>query len=137
MAPYPYYQTNAAYNPSSQPIGGIMAAGLVGAAITGTIAAARGLREVQDGAKEPSRAVVSIAKEALGGGVALAAGAAVAKTLFHSSRLGFVAMLAVGIGAKYTYDSLTAKVYCDNEKDETVSESPKPAKAVKKAQGKS
>ena len=93
----------------SIPVSGILAAGMVGAAITATLVAARELREVKQENKDNVEALGNIAKESLGGGIAVAAGAAVAKTFFRSSTLGFAAMLAVGIGTKYAYDAVIAK----------------------------
>ena len=102
------------YNPlhTSLHLGGVVAAGIAGAAVTGTVAAARDLRKVKDGEKDKDEVIKTVAKEALGGGLAVAAGAAVAKAVFRTSPLGFVAMLAVGVGAKYAYDTFVSKKCC-------------------------
>ena len=126
MAHYPYNPLNTSLH-----MGGVAAAGIVGAAITGTVAAARDIRKVKNGEKDKEEVIKAVAKEALGGGLAVAAGAAVAKTIFRTNPLGFVAMLAVGVGAKYAYDTYVSR-HCsccaaDGTCDETA-ESEKKAK---------
>ena len=130
--------TNQAYQSlasSSSSLGGLAATGLAGAVVSGTVAAAKGMREVREG-KDRSEIVRTVARESLGGGLALAAGAFVARSLFRSTPLGFVAMLAVSIGAKYAYDgfadSLQEKVCCTCQSEEAA-EAKNTGKPVKKA----
>lgn len=90
------------------PINGIAAMGVAGALVTGSVAAAREFRNTQTDDETKTNALAKVGKEALGGGIAWAAGAAVAKTLFRSNILGIVAMVAVSAGVKYAYDGLLA-----------------------------
>ena len=134
---YPQY-TNQAYQgmvSNSASLGAVAATGLAGALVGGAVAAAKGAREIKEG-KDKSELVRVVAKEALGSGLALAAGAFVAKSLFRSTPLGFVSMLAVSIGAKYVYDglacSLAEKVCCSCQ-TEAVAETKPAAGGGKKA----
>ena len=132
MAHYPFNHFH-----TSMHLGGVAAAGVVGAAVTGAVAAARDLRKVKEGEMDKETAIKTVAKEALGGGLAVAAGAAVAKTLFRTSPLGFVAMLAVGVGAKYAYDTYVSKCCCccaaPDACAETAEAEEKPKKGAKAA----
>lgn len=130
MYQYQQYQTypqNQTLTRSAIPTGGIVAMGLAGAVITAVAATARGLRELKDGDATRSEVIGEVAKEALGGGLATAAGAAVAGTVFRSNALSLVAMAAVGIGVKYVYDGMVGSA-CKAVTAESV-----PAKASKKA----
>ena len=89
---------------NTAPVGGVVAMGVAGALITGAVSAAQEIRKVKEGEEDRAQAVSRVAKESLGGGLALATGAVVAKTLFRSTGLGLIAMLAVGAGVKYAYD---------------------------------
>jgi hypothetical protein len=128
---YPQYQQYQTYPQSplrtALPTGGIVAMGLAGAVITAIGATARGLRETKAGEITRSEMIVDVAKEALGGGLATAAGAAVAGTVTRSGALSLAAMAAVGIGVKYVYDGMVGSV-CQTAPAETA-----PVKAVKKA----
>jgi hypothetical protein len=119
---YPQTQTRTVL-----PVGGIVAMGLAGAVITAVGATARGLRDAKDGAKTRAEVVTDVAREALGGGLATAAGAAVAGTVFRSGALSLAAMAAVGIGVKYVYDGMAASV-CSAAPAEAA-----PAKPAKKS----
>lgn len=119
---YPQTQTRPAL-----PVGGVVAMGLAGAVITAIGATARGLRDAKTGAKTRSEVIGDVAKEALGGGLATAAGAAVAGAVFRSNALSLAAMAAVGIGVKYAYDGMVGSV-CTAAPAEAA-----PAKPAKKA----
>ena len=88
---------------------GTIAAGVAGALITGSMTAAREARE--KGADKEKRAefASNVVKESVTGGLAVAVGVAVAKTLFRSNILGIIAMAAVSAGAKYAIDEFAAK----------------------------
>ena len=105
-------------------MGGIVAVGVAGALLTATFSAAKEIRKVRQEGKDSTEAVVSVAKESLGAGLATAAGAMVGRTFFRSSALGVAAMLAARVGVMYAYEGLTAP--------KTVEEVPAPAKSVKK-----
>lgn len=121
MYPSEYKKTNV---PSAPAAGGIVAMGVAGALVTGSVAAATELRK-KENAQCRGQTVMRVGKEALGGGIAWATGAAVAKTLFRSNILGIVAMVAVSAGVKYAYDGLTAPKEAEAEKKTP------PAKAAK------
>ncbi|MDQ7832573.1 MAG: hypothetical protein RDU30_12630 [Desulfovibrionaceae bacterium] len=95
---YPLRQTGL-------PVGAITAMGAAGAIIGGTAAAAKDLRQVKEGDMTREAAAGHILKEALGSGLATAAGA-VAGTFFRSGVLGLAAMAVVGVGTKYLYDGV-------------------------------
>lgn len=90
------------------PINGVVAMGVAGALVTGSVAAASEIRKVREDKADNVQALVKVGKEALGGGLAWAAGAAVAKTVFRSNILGILTMVAVSAGVKYAYDGLTS-----------------------------
>lgn len=113
MYPTEYTKTNVSNVPAA---GGIVAMGVAGALMTGSMAAATELRK-NESAECRAQTIMKVGKEALGGGIALAAGAAVAKTLFRSNLLGIVAMVAVSAGVKYAYDGLTAPKEAGAEKE--------------------
>lgn len=121
MYPTEYKNTIASNVPTA---GGIVSMGVAGALVTGSVAAATELRKAGD-AESRTQAAMTVGKEALGGGIAWAAGAAVAKTLFRSNLLGILAMVAVSAGVKYAYDGLTAP------KAEEVEKKAAPAKTAK------
>lgn len=121
MYPTEYNKTNVSNVPA---VGGIVAMGVAGALVTGSVAAATELRK-KESAECRSQTAMKVGKEALGGGIAWAAGAAVAKTLFRSNLLGIVAMVAVSAGVKYAYDGLTAP------KEGVAEKEAPPAKAAK------
>jgi hypothetical protein len=95
---YPLRQT-------ALPVGAITAMGAAGAIIGGTAAAAKDLRQVKSGEMTREAAAGHILKEAVGSGLATAAGA-VAGAFFRSSVLGLAAMAVVGVGTKYLYDGV-------------------------------
>jgi len=95
---YPLRQT-------ALPVGAITAMGAAGAIIGGTAAAAKDLRQVKNGDMTREAAAGHILKEALGSGLATAAGA-VAGTFFRTNILGLAAMAVVGVGTKYLYDGV-------------------------------
>lgn len=113
MYPTEYNKTNVSNAPA---VGGIVAMGVAGALVTGSVAAATELRK-KENAECRAHTAMKVGKEALGGGIAWAAGAAVAKTLFRSNVLGIVAMVAVSAGVKYAYDGLTAPKEAVAEKE--------------------
>lgn len=127
------YYNNYPISPVAAP-GGVVAAGVAGALVVASMGAAKAIRKVRAGKKTHTEAANKIAREALGTGIAMAAGAAVAKTLFRSNALGLAAMVAVSIGAKYAYDEM---LHTCAEKREHREESPikaapeKPGKAKK------
>jgi hypothetical protein len=99
-----YYPTSA---PTVSAVDGYVAFGVARALLTATSSVAREIRNVKEHGKDPTQAVVSVAKETIGTSLANVAGAVVGKTLFRSSALGFATMLAVSVGVKYAYDGLT------------------------------
>ena len=101
-----YLYPPQAYTTPVAPASGVFAMGVAGALITATSTAARGVRDVQSGLKTRQEAVNTVVKESLGAGLAVAAGAAVGKTLFRSGPACLLTMLAVGVGAKYVYDGM-------------------------------
>lgn len=108
-----YKQANVSNAPAA---GGIVAMGVAGALVTGSVAAATELRK-KENAECRGQTAMKVGKEALGGGIAWATGAAVAKTLFRSNILGIIAMVAVSAGVKYAYDGLTAPKEAEAEKE--------------------
>lgn len=98
--------TNAPY---AAPATGIVAAGLTGAIITGATTAAREIRKVKSGELDRAEAMSTVTKEAIGGGLAVATGAAVGKLLFRSSLLGAITMVAVSVGVTYALDGMKNK----------------------------
>ena len=107
MYSYPqnqYYPSQ--YRQTTLPAGALATMGFAGAVIGGAVAAARDLRRVKDGAMTREHAVGDVVKEAVGSGLATAAGAAAAGTFFRSSALSLAAMAVVGVGTKYLFDGL-------------------------------
>ncbi len=107
MHSFQYKQNLTGLTPASS-INGVMASGVAGALITGAMAAASELRETAGNKEKRREAIGAVAKEGFGGGLAVAAGVAVGKTLFRSNILGLLAMFAVSAGVKYAYDGLTS-----------------------------
>lgn len=95
--------------PYVSPTLGIVSAGVTGAVITGAGSAACEIRKVKNGEIEKSEAVSTVAKNALGGGLAVATGAAVGKLLFRSNILGAAAMVATSVGVLYALNGLKDK----------------------------
>ena len=95
------------YNQVS-PLNGALAMGLAGALISGSVAAAGEFRKVKENHEARKDAVTVVGREALGGGIAWAAGSVVAKTLFRSNVLSIVAATAVAAGVKYAYDGFVS-----------------------------
>lgn len=106
-----YYNNYSNFSTFGQPfsIGGLLSAGITGALITGATATASNFRKVQAGSQTRLEALGNVAKEAVGGGLAVAAGTAVARTLFRANPLGLLTMFVVSAGVKYLYDGLTSK----------------------------
>lgn len=88
---------------------GTVAAGVAGALITGSMAAAREARETGTSKEKRAEFARNVAKESITGGIAVAVGVTVAKTLFRSNLLGLIAMAAVSAGTKYAIDECIAK----------------------------
>lgn len=95
--------------PYVSPVAGILAAGLTGAVIMGAGSAACEIRKVKDGKVDKTDAAATVAKKSLGGGLAVAAGAAVGKLLFRSNILGATAMIATTVGVLYALNGLKGK----------------------------
>ena len=107
----------------------LVSLGVAGALVNGSVAAADEIRKAREGKEDRAQAVTNVAKEAVGGGLAVAAGAAVARALFRPSLVGAVAMVAVSVGVKYAYNNLMAKAAAAPVKAPAKAE---PAKSAKK-----
>lgn len=104
------YQNNQTY-PTQQrltnlPVGAIATMGLVGAMLGGVVTAARDMREVRAGTMTRGEVAGDVLKEAVGTGLATAAGTAAGGAFFRNGFLALGTMAVVGIGTKYLYDGL-------------------------------
>lgn len=109
MRPYPYTQNYPSANYAyASPLNGALAMGIAGALITGSVAAASEFRKVKEAQTSQADALAAVGKEALGGGVAWAAGAVVGNTLFRSNVLSIITTTAVAAGVKYAIDGFAA-----------------------------
>ncbi len=132
-------QHNATYPVSTRqsafPAGAVAAMGLAGALIAGSAAAARDMRLVKANEMSGPEAAGDVVKEALGGALATAAGAAAAGTFFRSGPLALAAMAVVGAGVKYLYDGMTDRARPSAEKALIAKPAPKAAssKTAKKS----
>lgn len=106
MHAYPSQQYHASFTPDPPALNGVVAMGVAGALITGAVAAATAIRDAKTHPEKTGQVVSKVGKEALGGGLAWAAGAAVARTFFRSNVIGILAMVAVSTGVKYAYDGI-------------------------------
>ncbi|TVM36570.1 magnetosome protein MamC [Oceanidesulfovibrio marinus] len=90
---------------------------------------AQGIAQARDGSMTGQQVAVHTAKEALGTGLAVAAGASVASALSMRGTLGIAGMIAVGAAVKYTWDqSMSRDLLC---KSASAAEE-KPAKTTEK-----
>ena len=80
------------------------AAGSVGAIVGGAVAAARDAGRVSQGEMTKGEAVADVGKEAVGTGLATAAGVAVTGALGITGLLGLVSIVSVSAGAKYLWN---------------------------------
>jgi hypothetical protein len=124
------YQNNQNYPTQSRltnlPVGAIATMGLVGAMLGGVVTAARDMRDVRTGAMTRNEVVGDVLKEAVGTGLATAAGTAAAGAFFRNGALALATMAAVGIGTKYLYDGVV------NAARESKSAATAPVKATSK-----
>ncbi|MFW5735136.1 MAG: hypothetical protein ACOCWR_08760 [Oceanidesulfovibrio sp.] len=90
---------------------------------------AQGIAQAKDGSMNGQQVAVHTAKEALGTGIAVAAGATVASALNMRGFLGVAGMVAVGAAVKYTWDqSMSRDILCKS----TLAADEKPAKTTEK-----
>lgn len=127
MYQFPQNQQQAYVTPVS-PLRGIVSMGVAGALISATSTVARNIRDIQRGTKTRQEALNGVVKESVGTGLAVAAGAAVGKTLFRTSGAAcLLTMLAVGIGAKYAYDGMVESACVAVEEGAAKNKTPKKA----------
>lgn len=88
------------------PVGAVATMGLVGALLGGVVTAARDMRGVRAGTMDQGELAGDVLKEALGTGLATAAGTAAGGVFFRNGVLALATMAAVGVGTKYLYDGL-------------------------------
>jgi len=88
------------------PVGAVATMGLVGALLGGVVTAARDMRDVRAGTMDQGELAGDVLKEALGTGLATAAGTAAGGLFFRNGVLALATMAAVGVGTKYLYDGL-------------------------------
>lgn len=78
--------------------------GAIGALVGGTAAAAKNIKDYNEGVIDKKEAVIDTGKETVGAAVATAAGAAAAGVVGSSVLVSVVAVITVGTGAKYLWD---------------------------------
>lgn len=81
------------------------AAGSVGAVVGGSVAAAKDFKRVSNGEMTKGEAAADIGKEAVGTGLATAAGVAVTGLFGLTGLIGIASIVGVSAGAKYVWNS--------------------------------
>lgn len=80
------------------------ASGALGAVVGGTVATAKDMKRVKEGEMTKTEAAADIGKEAVGTGLATAAGVAVTGLFGIGGLLGIVSIVGVASGTKYLWD---------------------------------